>query len=1474
MPETPVDDNPVPPAPRARWTFLRHVWHLGWWTLLVAPLLIVALVATLAHTALGTAWLLGSLDRFGALAQSWGIVTVPTVRVQGPRGALMAPDFAVERVEVRWDSGRQAVIVEGARWSQASWRWFPSAGVWARIDAPQALARRVEVQTGPRHLRDVPVVRSLAIPLAVLIEDVRADEVVIDALAPFQEVRGRAEMGTQADGAWRFSDVRTRWHEASLQGELTMGTVDGLRFDGRVQAQVPPRQVQARQGLLKVPAWSGQLTIGGRLDQMALRAEVKVTESPVHLRLEADLRPFRGWPLSTTRLDMGGIDLSVFKPGWPRTRLSGRADLTLLKPAQAEASSRLLAQVNIDNDLAGRWEQGRLPVRRVRAQIEEAAPDSPDLLIRELVLELAGSSPSTQAQPAEALRSRLTGDGSWSPRQGLSLRTQWQQVLLTDLWPQAPALRLNGKLDTLAQSVPSAAPATSTDKNNWSVTVLGSLNGSWLASAGGPAARAPVGIDLDMKIDPDRWQIDRLGLRSGATALQGQADIIGWSTDQWQIQTQGRLQSFDPRPWLGHERAQALSSAPTALSGDWALTARLPRPRSNEALDLNRTRALSGQGQFRLQDSQLLGQALEARLELTQSGAGDTLKTQAQGEARLGPNRLRWDGRLDAQGDGSRDQWQAVVEAPDLAAWRVLSPLLGPSPTLTTLSQQWPHQGRANLRMNAQGRWPHLRTQGEARLQGARGSRWEAGELQLQWQLDADDRSALSLQGLGTALRWDSLRLDNARLEGSGSWSDHRLTLMTDWPYAPSAEATALWGLERTGSLSTRAQVELRGGWNPGLQAPRPRWQGTLDKVWIGPASAPSASPSAAWVRSEGSRLSLQLDEQGQVDSLTASAGTARLAAGLVWEWDELRWAASPGAAAPAWSIQARIRPFELAPWLQRATPGVVWGGDLKVGASVQITAAEGLNAAVDIGRRSGSLTVNDGENTLDLGVSDLFVSARAQDGVWTVTPLFVGKTLGVITGAVSLKTEANRRWPAPQAGLEGALHATVPNLAIWRAWLPTGWRLSGELWSTVQLLGQWREPEVRGELQVDRLALRNPLQGVDVKDGRVRLQLQGTQAQLTELFIQGGDGDLRGTGQASLGSRPQAQVNLQARQFRVLGRLDRQLTASGQAKLNWSAAQLGIDGQIQIDNGLFDLTAADAPTLDRDVVVLRSPGEGSRDKASGSTRSGEGLAGTATQAANAALSLARPPATPTQMKLAVRLGERLRLKGRGMDTRLGGDIVLSSPQSRLNVSGSVQTLGGTYAAYGQKLSIERGLITFSGPVENPALDILALRPNLDTRVGVAITGTALAPRVRLFSDPDLPESDKLSWLVLGRGSSGLGRADSTVLQRAALALLAGEGEAPTDALLRTLGIDDLSLRQGDGDVKETVVSLGKQISRNWYLGYERSVNAASGTFQLIYRLGQNFTLRAQSGVENAVDLIWTWRFNGPASPSSRQGSP
>lgn len=83
---------------------------------------------------------------------------------------------------------------------------------------------------------------------------------------------------------------------------------------------------------------------------------------------------------------------------------------------------------------------------------------------------------------------------------------------------------------------------------------------------------------------------------------------------------------------------------------------------------------------------------------------------------------------------------------------------------------------------------------------------------------------------------------------------------------------------------------------------------------------------------------------------------------------------------------------------------------------------------------------------------------------------------------------------------------------------------------------------------------------------------------------------------------------------------------------------------------------------------------------------------------------------------------------------------------------------------------------------------------------------------------------------------------------------------------MKSLGLDDIGVRQaqgqGQGAVKETIVTVGKQISNRWYVGYERGLNATTGSWQLIYRIAQRFTVRAQAGQDNAIDLNWTLRWN------------
>jgi translocation and assembly module TamB len=405
---------------------------------------------------------------------------------------------------------------------------------------------------------------------------------------------------------------------------------------------------------------------------------------------------------------------------------------------------------------------------------------------------------------------------------------------------------------------------------------------------------------------------------------------------------------------------------------------------------------------------------------------------------------------------------------------------------------------------------------------------------------------------------------------------------------------------------------------------------------------------------------------------------------------------------------------------------------------------------------------------------------------------------------------------------------------------VPPGWRLGGELTTSASLGGRFGAPEFTGQLNGRNLSAHHALLGVQFSDGQVDVVLQGDKAHINQFNFKGGEGQLGVQGDATLGEAPQVQLALAAERFLLLGRVDRRLVTSGRAALVINRDTMKLDAQLKVDEGLIDFSRGGAPGLDDDITVVDSRAR--------------------------ALEADTPPPTPRpvrplQLNAKLDLGQALRIKGRGIDTRLRGELKLTNPGGKLAVNGKVRTDDGTYAAYGQKLDIERGELAFNGPVDDPQLDILAVRPNLDIKVGVAVTGSAMAPRVRLASDPEMADADKLSWLMLGRAPEGLGKADTALLQRAAMALLAGEGEGPTDALLGALGITDFGVRQTtEGNVQDTVVSLGKQLGRHWYVGYERGVNATTGTWQLIYRLAQRFTLRAQSGSDNAVDLIWSWR--------------
>ena len=325
-------------------------------------------------------------------------------------------------------------------------------------------------------------------------------------------------------------------------------------------------------------------------------------------------------------------------------------------------------------------------------------------------------------------------------------------------------------------------------------------------------------------------------------------------------------------------------------------------------------------------------------------------------------------------------------------------------------------------------------------------------------------------------------------------------------------------------------------------------------------------------------------------------------------------------------------------------------------------------------------------------------------------------------------------------------------------------------------------------------------------------------------------------------------QITLRADRLQMLGRPDRTLVVSGTSTLRRDVDTFSLDGKFKVDRAAIELAAQDTPTISDDVVVL-----GRMD------------------------AKARAAGLPLSLNVDIDLGDAFRLQGFGVDARLGGNVRVRAQERRPpTVLGSIRVLRGTYDAYGQKLTIERGVLNFTGAYDNPGLNILALRKRpegtalspTNVEAGVEIRGTALTPVAKLVSTPTVPDSEKLSWLVLGNGSDGTSQAG--LLSSAAGALLSGgKGGSLQSKMADTFGLDSIGLSQGSGagngaatGLETTVVTVGKRISRRAYLSFEQGVGTASSLVKLRYKLNERIALQFQTGANSAFDVLYTWAFD------------
>ncbi len=471
------------------------------------------------------------------------------------------------------------------------------------------------------------------------------------------------------------------------------------------------------------------------------------------------------------------------------------------------------------------------------------------------------------------------------------------------------------------------------------------------------------------------------------------------------------------------------------------------------------------------------------------------------------------------------------------------------------------------------------------------------------------------------------------------------------------------------------------------------------------------------------------------------------------------------------------------------------------------------------------------------------------------------------------------------QARWQGRLKAEVAGLGWLGEVIGEGWQSEGRGEGELQLAGTPAAPLVSGHFRGDKLALRLPEQGlhlargeldVELRDNRLRINRLGFDSLLQPLpkalRVEARDdlsglsktpGRLEITGEmridrafANGSAADSAFLDFRLDRLGAFQLPDQWVAVSGNGRLTWQGGTLGAHGKLAVDAGYWQLAPGGTPRLSDDVVVKRPGGE----KAKASLR------------------------PKLDLDISTDLGRNFLFHGAGLSSRLVGDLRITAQGRDLpRASGTIRTRGGRFDAYGQKLDIERGILSFNGLLDNPGLDVRAMRKGLAVEAGVQIGGTAQKPVVRLVSDPELPDAEKLAWLVLGHGPEQMGAGDATLLFSAAGGLLGNDSGNLIQQMKKTFGFDEFGIRQGvigdtggrqatsrvaGGSSVDTaattgqqILSVGKRLSSNALLSYEQTLGRAEGIVKLTVNLTRQIAVVGRAGSDNALDVFYTITF-------------
>src|SRR5690625_2999637 len=407
---------------------------------------------------------------------------------------------------------------------------------------------------------------------------------------------------------------------------------------------------------------------------------------------------------------------------------------------------------------------------------------------------------------------------------------------------------------------------------------------------------------------------------------------------------------------------------------------------------------------------------------------------------------------------------------------------------------------------------------------------------------------------------------------------------------------------------------------------------------------------------------------------------------------------------------------------------------------------------------------------------------------------------------------------------------------------------LQGRIDGQVEIEGPRNNLQTSGEISLQEGAVRLVPVNIRLDNIRSTLRFKPGEIELTGLSMNSGGGNLSAGGTVALNKLVPGNIDFtaNAENFKVANTGEYNAMINMHVDLGGSASKQVLSGNMDVLNGFIELD---------------NFGEKSVEEVSLDT----------TRAPKPEISLY------DSLALEMNIGFNRRFFVRNeryleMELELDGEIdLLKDPDSDLQMFGTLKAANGYAEPLGKRFELEEGALSFSGPVDNPQINVRTLyeppQTNQEIKIWYVIEGTVEDPRFKYESSPKMDLAGIISYTLFGQPYYKLDPAEQSVARNSSSNVAADFAiEVLMDRVeslaTQHLGIDVVRIENTRvGGESGTSISTGWYINPKVFFVIQNVITGSTPTtgFYLEYYLKENLRLILSQGNDNrqSIDVQW-----------------